>query len=68
MVGKVVWRFIRDIQHGRRGLVPLRMTAVKDEKRLQKRHNLTIMAVLSVVAHDTFVFWICKFVCSDRYE
>ena len=29
--GKVVWRCIRDIQHGRRGLVPVRTAVVKDE-------------------------------------
>ena len=30
--GKVVWRCIRDIQVGRRGLVPVRSTAVRDEE------------------------------------
>jgi hypothetical protein len=29
--GKLVWRCIRDIQRGRRGLVPTRSTIVKDE-------------------------------------
>ena len=29
--GKVVWRCIRDIQRGRKGLVPVRMAVVKDE-------------------------------------
>ncbi len=29
--GKVVWRCIRDIQRGRRGLVPVRTAVVKDE-------------------------------------
>ena len=29
--GKIVWRCIRDIQRGRRGLVPVRVAAVKDE-------------------------------------
>ena len=28
---KVVWRCIRDMQHGRRGLVPLRSVVVRDE-------------------------------------
>ena len=30
--GKLVWECIRDIQHGRRGLVPVRSMAVKDEE------------------------------------
>ena len=29
--GKIVWRSIRDMQHGRRGLVPVRTSTVKDE-------------------------------------
>ena len=29
--GKVVWMCIRDIQRSRRGMVPVRTTAVKDE-------------------------------------
>ena len=29
--GKVVWRCIRDIQRGRRGLVPMRTAVVRDE-------------------------------------
>ena len=31
-VGKVVWRCIRDIQRGRRGLIPVRMATVMDEE------------------------------------
>ena len=30
--GKVVWSCIRDIQRGRRGLVPMRAVVVKDEE------------------------------------
>ena len=30
--GKVVWRCIRDIQRGRRGLVPVRVATVMDEE------------------------------------
>ena len=30
--GKVVWNCIRDIQRGRRGLVPMRAVVVKDEE------------------------------------
>ena len=29
--GSLVWRFIREMQHGRRGLIPVRSKAVKDE-------------------------------------
>ena len=29
--GKGVWKCIRDIQHGRRGLIPTRTAVVKDE-------------------------------------
>ena len=29
--GKVVWRCIRDIQRGWRGLIPLKITQVNDE-------------------------------------
>ena len=29
--GKIVWKGIRDMQHGRRGLVPVRSPVVKDE-------------------------------------
>ena len=30
--GKVVWRCIRDVQRGRRGLVPVRMKKMMDEE------------------------------------
>ena len=30
--GKAVWRCVRDIQWGRRGLVPVRSTVVRDEE------------------------------------
>ena len=29
--GKIVWNSIRDMQHGRRGLIPVRSPAVQDE-------------------------------------
>ena len=49
-----VWRGIRDLQYGRRGLVPTRVVAVDDEKAihavillLNRRHFTTVLNVCS---------------------
>ena len=57
--GKVVWRCIRDMQHGRRGLVPSRSVTIQDEdgnpcitpKAQQQRWKRHFTKVLNVQSH-----------------
>ena len=56
--GKVVWRCIRDIQRGRRGLIPLKTTQVNDEngnicstpQQQQERWRRNVSNVLNIVS------------------
>ena len=44
--GKVVWKCIRDIQHGRRGLVPLKATQVSDDDAVLHNCNIEMEEAL----------------------